>query len=91
MSAEIPTPELQQAVDLDVTFIKNFFYRHIEQARLESQLPQTILVEEGVDALFGAMIGVFALAQMSATPLMIQEFVNNNLRGLFGTMALPKL
>lgn len=25
MSAEIPTPELQQAVDLDVTFIKNFF------------------------------------------------------------------
>ena len=91
MSAEIPTPELQKAVALDVTFIKNFFYQHVEHAQTESQLPQTISVEEGVDALFGSMIGVFALARMRATPLMIQEFVNNNLRGLFTTKALTQL
>jgi TetR/AcrR family transcriptional regulator, transcriptional repressor for nem operon len=90
MSAEIPTPELQKAVALDVTFIKNFFYQHLEHAQAESQLPQTISVEEGVDALFG-VIGVFALARMRATPLMIQEFVNNNLRGLFTTKALTQL
>ncbi len=85
MSAEIPTPELQQAADLDVTFIKNFFYEHLDRAQLEGQLSQTISILEGVDALFGATIGVFALARMRATPLMIQEFVNNNFRGLFGT------
>jgi TetR/AcrR family transcriptional regulator, transcriptional repressor for nem operon len=50
-------------------------------ARLEGHLLQTISILEGVDALFGAMIGVFALARMKATPLMIQEFVNNNFRG----------
>jgi TetR/AcrR family transcriptional regulator, transcriptional repressor for nem operon len=83
MSAEIPTPELQQAVDRDVIFIKNFFYEHLEFARMDGQLPQTISILEGVDALFGAMIGVFALARMKATPLMIQESVNNNFRGLF--------
>lgn len=84
MSAEIPTPELQQAVDLDVIFIKNFFQEHLEYAQTERQLPQTISILEGIDALFGAMIGVFALARMRATPLMIQESVNNNFRGLFG-------
>jgi TetR/AcrR family transcriptional regulator, transcriptional repressor for nem operon len=86
MSAEIPTPELQQAVDLDVIFIKNFFHEHLEHARIEGQLPQTISILAGVNALFGAMIGVFALARMKATPVMIQESVNNNLRGLFGTL-----
>jgi TetR/AcrR family transcriptional repressor of nem operon len=88
MCAEIPTPELQQAVELDVTFINNFFYEHLDRARLDGQLLQTISILEGVDALFGAMIGVFALARMKATPLMIQEFVNNNFRGLFSTLAL---
>jgi TetR/AcrR family transcriptional regulator, transcriptional repressor for nem operon len=83
MSAEIPTPELQQAIDLDVIFIRDFFNKHLELARLEGQLPQTILIVEGVDVLFAATIGVFALARMRATPVMIQEFVNNNLRGLF--------
>jgi TetR/AcrR family transcriptional regulator, transcriptional repressor for nem operon len=85
MSAEIPTPELQQAVDLDVIFIKNFFHEHLEHAQIEGQLPQTISILAGVNALFGAMIGVFALARMKATPVMIQESVNNNFRGLFGT------
>jgi TetR/AcrR family transcriptional regulator, transcriptional repressor for nem operon len=85
MSAEIPTPELQQAVELNVTFINNFFSEHLDRARLDGQLLQTISILEGVDALFGAMIGVFALARMKATPLMIQEFVNNNFRGLFST------
>jgi TetR/AcrR family transcriptional regulator, transcriptional repressor for nem operon len=83
MSAEIPTPELQQAIDLDVIFIKNFFNKHLELARLDGQLPQTISIIEGVDVLFATTIGVFALARMRATPVMIQEFVNNNLRGLF--------
>jgi TetR/AcrR family transcriptional regulator, transcriptional repressor for nem operon len=88
MSGDIPTPELQQAVDLDVTFIKNFFQEHLDRARQDGQLLQTISILEGVDALFGATIGVFALARMKATPLMIQEFVNNNFRGLFSTLAL---
>ncbi|MCV3216347.1 TetR/AcrR family transcriptional regulator [Plectonema radiosum NIES-515] len=85
MSAEIPTPELQQAVELNVTFINKFFSEHLDRARLDGQLLETISILEGVDALFGAMIGVFALARMKATPLMIQEFVNNNFRGLFST------
>lgn len=83
MSAEIPTPELQQAVELDVTFIKNFFHEHLARARLDGHFPQTISILEGVDVLFGVTIGVFALARMKATPLIIQEFVNNNFRGLF--------
>jgi TetR/AcrR family transcriptional regulator, transcriptional repressor for nem operon len=83
MSAEIPTPELQRAVDLDVTFIRDFFYENLAHAQLKGQLPQTISILEGVDALFGTMIGVFALVRMKATPSMIQESVNNNFRGLF--------
>jgi TetR/AcrR family transcriptional regulator, transcriptional repressor for nem operon len=84
MSAEIPTPELQQAIDLDVSFIKNFFHEHLEYAQIEGQFPPTISILAGVDALFGAMIGVFALARLRATPVMIQASVNNNFRGLFG-------
>jgi TetR/AcrR family transcriptional regulator, transcriptional repressor for nem operon len=83
MSAEIPTPELQQAIDLDVIFIRDFFNKHLELARLDRQLPEIISIIEGVDILFATTIGVFALARMRATPVMIQEFVNNNLRGLF--------
>jgi TetR/AcrR family transcriptional regulator, transcriptional repressor for nem operon len=85
MSAEIPTPELQQAIDLDVIFIKNFFQTHLEYAQTEGQLPPTISILAGIDALFGAMIGVFALARLRATPVMIQASINNNFRGLFGT------
>jgi TetR/AcrR family transcriptional regulator, transcriptional repressor for nem operon len=84
MSAEIPTPELQQAIDLDVIFIKNFFQEHLEYAQTEGKLSPTISILAGVDALFGAMIGVFALARLRATPVMIQASVNNNFRGLFG-------
>jgi TetR/AcrR family transcriptional regulator, transcriptional repressor for nem operon len=91
MASEIPTPELQQSIDLDVIFIKNFFDSHLTHARMVEQLPQTIAISEGVDALFGATIGVFSLARMRATPLMIQEFVNNNLRGLFGDKVLEQL
>jgi TetR/AcrR family transcriptional regulator, transcriptional repressor for nem operon len=85
MSDDLPTPELQQAIDLDVAFIKNFFHEHLDRARKEGQLPKMISTQAGVDILFGAMIGVFALARTRATPLAIQEFVNHNLRGLFGT------
>jgi TetR/AcrR family transcriptional regulator, transcriptional repressor for nem operon len=85
MSAEIPTPELQQAIDLDVIFIKSFFHQHLKLARLDGQLTQTISIQAGVDLLFSATIGVFALARMRATPVTIREFVNNNFRGLFGT------
>jgi TetR/AcrR family transcriptional regulator, transcriptional repressor for nem operon len=91
MASEIPTPELQQSLDLDVIFIKNFFDSHLNQAQIAEQLPYAIAISEGVDALFGATIGVFALARMRATPLMIQEFVNNNLRGLFGVKVLAQL
>jgi TetR/AcrR family transcriptional regulator, transcriptional repressor for nem operon len=83
MSAEIPTPELQQAIDLNIIFIRDFFHKHLELARLEGQLPQTISIVAGVDVLFATTIGVFALARMRAIPVMIQEFVDNNLRGLF--------
>jgi TetR/AcrR family transcriptional regulator, transcriptional repressor for nem operon len=85
MSAEIPTPELQQAIDRDVAFIKDFFDRHLNQAQLDEHLLSTLSISVGVDVLFGTTIGLFALARMKATPLMIQEFVYNNLRGLFGT------
>ncbi len=88
MASEIPTPELLRSVDLDVMFIKNFFESHLKQAQMTEQLQTEIAIHQGVDALFGATIGVFALARMRATPFMIQEFVNNNLRGLFGANVL---
>ncbi len=88
MSPEIPTPELQQAVTQSVTFLKDFFHHHLIQAQREEHLPPTIFVSAGVDTLFGTTIGLFALARMRATPSMIQEFVHNNLRGLFGTRYL---
>jgi TetR/AcrR family transcriptional regulator, transcriptional repressor for nem operon len=88
MASEIPTLELRQAVDVDVTFIKNFFAEHLNYSRLEGQLPQKITIPAGIDVLFGTMVGVFSLARMRGTPLMIREFVNNNFRGLFETEAL---
>jgi hypothetical protein len=35
-------------------------------------------------ALFGMIVGLFALARTSSAPIEIEAFVNNNLRGLFG-------
>jgi TetR/AcrR family transcriptional regulator, transcriptional repressor for nem operon len=84
MSPELPTPALQCALDDNVIFVKGFFDHHLNYAQQQGQLPQNISIPQGVDALFGATIGVFALSRASATPFMIQEFVNNNLRGLFG-------
>jgi TetR/AcrR family transcriptional repressor of nem operon len=83
MSQESPTPELQQALDQDVAFIKEFFTSHLHQAQQEQDLLPTVSIAAGVNALFGAMVGLFALARMRATPSMVEEFVHNNLRGLF--------
>lgn len=83
MSQEIPTLELQQALDQDVAFIKEFFTYYLHQAQQEQDLLPTVSIAAGVDALFGAMVGLFALARMRATPVMVEEFVHNNLRGLF--------
>lgn len=83
MSQEIPTFELQQVLDQDVAFIKEFFTNHLHKAQQEQDLPPTVSIAAGVDALFGTMVGLFALARMRATPVMVEEFVHNNLRGLF--------
>ncbi len=71
--------------------LKTFFDSHLCHAQMAKQLPQTIAIPEGVDALFDATIDVFALARMRATPLIIQEFVNNNLRGLLEARVLAQL
>ncbi len=83
MSPETLTPELQKALDQDVAFIKEFFTQHLNQAQREENLLPIKSISAGVDILFGTMVGLFALARMRATPCMIQEFVHNNLRGLF--------
>lgn len=83
MSQDIPTLELQQALDQDVAYIRDFFTNHLRQAQQEQDLIPTVSVVAGVNALFGAMVGLFALARMKATPSMMEEFVHNNLRGLF--------
>jgi TetR/AcrR family transcriptional regulator, transcriptional repressor for nem operon len=83
MFQDIPTPELQQALDQDVAFIKEFFANHLHQAQQEQDLLPAVSISAGVDALFGAMVGLFALARMRATPVAVEEFVHNNLRGLF--------
>jgi TetR/AcrR family transcriptional regulator, transcriptional repressor for nem operon len=85
MSPEIPTPELQEKLNQDVAFIKDFFTQHLNQAQQNGNLFSMTSISTGVDALFGTMVGLFALARMRATPLMIQEFVSNNLRGLFSS------
>ena len=84
MSAEIPTPELQQAIDRDLMSLKNFLTEHLNRARLDNELLPTVSVVTGVDVLFGTIVGLFALARTNATPSAIEAFVNNNLRGLFG-------
>lgn len=83
MSNEIPTPELQQAVERDVTFMKTFLQTHLSITLSEEQLQPDISVQTGIDILFGAAIGVFALARTQASSLIIQNFVDNNFRGLF--------
>ena len=85
MAAEVPTPELQQAINHDVIFLKTFFTEHLNYAQLDNTLLSTVSILAGVDALFGTTIGLFALARTRAAPISIEEFVNNNLRGLFGT------
>jgi TetR/AcrR family transcriptional regulator, transcriptional repressor for nem operon len=84
MAAEIPTPELQQAIDRDVIFLKNFLTEHLNRARLDNELLPTVSISTGVDALFGTIVGLSALARTNAAPSEIEAFVNNNLRGLFG-------
>jgi TetR/AcrR family transcriptional regulator, transcriptional repressor for nem operon len=85
MAAEIHTPALQQAIDRDLIVAKTFFTNHLNYARLDDQLLPTVSISAGVDALFGTIVGLFALARTRATPIAIKEFVNNNLRGLFGS------
>ena len=85
MAAEIPTPELQQAIDRDLLVAKTFLTKHLNYARLEDDLLPTVSIPAGVEALFGTIVGLFALARTRATPSAIKEFVNNNLRGLFGS------
>ena len=84
MAAEIPTPELEQAIEVDTIFIKTFFTEHLNRARLDGELGDRIPISAGIDALFGTTIGLFALAKTRATPIAIEAFVNNNLLGLFG-------
>lgn len=88
MAAEIPTPQLQQAIDRDVVFMKAFLYQHLDRARLDNQLQPNLSTQAGVEALFGAVIGIFALARTRASASTIQDFVNNNFRGLFVLEAL---
>jgi TetR/AcrR family transcriptional regulator, transcriptional repressor for nem operon len=88
MAEEIPTPELQQAIDRDTIFVKAFLTKHLNRARLDSELLETISIPAGVDAMFGTILGLFALARIRAKPETISEFVNNNLRGLVGTKTL---
>lgn len=90
MSNEIPTLELQQAVKQDVTFLKTFLQTHLSIAQLKGQLQPEISVQTGVNILFGAAIGVFALARTQASPLIIQNCVDNNFRGLFNNEASTK-
>lgn len=90
MAAEIPTPELQQAIDREVIFIQNFLTAHLNRARLDNELLPTVSISAGVDALFGTIVGLFALARTKATPATIEAFVNNNLRGSFGIEVLMK-
>lgn len=85
MSNEIPTSELQQAVKQDATFIKTFLQSHLSIAQSKEQLQPDISVQTGVNILFGTVVGVFALARTQASPLIIQNFVDNNFRGLFST------
>jgi TetR/AcrR family transcriptional repressor of nem operon len=58
MSAEVPTSELQQALDQDVAFLKDFFNHHLNQAQQQEHLPPTISISAGVDTLFGTTIGL---------------------------------
>ncbi|MEM8807469.1 MAG: TetR/AcrR family transcriptional regulator [Cyanobacteria bacterium P01_G01_bin.38] len=91
MSAEIPTSDLQQAVERDTAFIKRFLSDHLTRAFSKGYLQPTVSVQSGIDVLFGAVIGIFALARTRATPSMIQAFINNTFRGLFSNQALMQI
>jgi TetR/AcrR family transcriptional regulator, transcriptional repressor for nem operon len=88
MSNEIPTLELRQAVERDVTFLKTFLQTHLSLAQSKGQLQPNISVHTGVNILFGAVIGVFALARTQTSPSVIQNCVDNSFRGLFSHEAL---
>jgi TetR/AcrR family transcriptional regulator, transcriptional repressor for nem operon len=86
MAAEVPTPELQQIIDRDLISVRSFFTEHLNRARLDGELGQNVSISAGVDALFGTVVGLSALARIRATPVAIAEFINNNLRGVFGSI-----
>ena len=88
MSAAIPTVELQQAVERDKAFLRQFLDNHLTQALADGCLQPTVSVQVGTDILFATAIGIFALARTRAMPVVIQEFVNNTFRGLFNDKAL---
>ena len=90
MSAEIPTVELQHAVERDKDFLRQFLNNHLTQALSDDYLQPTVSVQVGTDILFAAAIGIFALARTRATSTAIQEFVNNTFRGLFNDKALKQ-
>lgn len=91
MSNEIPTSELRQAVERDVSFIKTFLQTNLSIAQSQKSLQQDVSVQAGIDILFGTVIGVFALARMQASPLVIENFVDNSFRGLFNNITLIKI
>ncbi|MEL6352572.1 MAG: TetR/AcrR family transcriptional regulator [Cyanobacteria bacterium J06627_28] len=82
MSSEIPTPELQKAVERNTQFIRQFLHDHLTQAQREGQLQSSVSVQSAADVLFAAAIAVFALARTKAAPTVIQKFVDNTFRGL---------
>jgi len=84
MSSEFPTPELHQLAEQDMVLLRDFFEKHLNQARLDGQLAAEISISSGIDILLGVTVGIFALARIQGTSTMIQEFADNNLRGLFG-------
>jgi TetR/AcrR family transcriptional regulator, transcriptional repressor for nem operon len=77
-----PSPSLRQAVDQDVAFIKRFFANNLRVAQSAGALRATVPIPDRVEALFGVNIGIFILARIRVPDSAIQEFVNNNLRGL---------
>jgi TetR/AcrR family transcriptional regulator, transcriptional repressor for nem operon len=86
MAAEVPTPELQEIIDRDLISVRSFFTEHLNRARLDGELGQNVSISAGVDALFGTVVGLSALARIRVTTVAISEFINNNLRGVFGSI-----
>ncbi|MEL6381905.1 MAG: hypothetical protein AAFQ89_05430 [Cyanobacteria bacterium J06626_18] len=61
---------------------------HLTQALAGGFLQPTVSVQVGTDILFAAAIGIFTLSLTRATPVVVQEFVNNTFRGLFDEQAI---